>query len=282
MRGKGFGALGATALATAALLLTGSPALAQHGHGHGGGGHAAGFHAVGHVGPAGGFRATGFVAPVRTASFGVGPHVGFRAGVVVGPNGGFRAAGFAVGPRTFVRVGVFRPVGFGFWRPYYPVGLFTPYYGFGSGLFAYSVPSFGGMAFPIYPIVPDLGSGDLNPAPAPPGGGAAAQDQPPPDNAGHLQLNVPENAEVIFDGTKTTQTGSVREFVTPPLVPGSTYSYQITVRYMDAKGKTIEDTRTIRFQPNDWFSIDFTRPAPQQPAAPLPAPKVKTTPEAPK
>jgi uncharacterized protein (TIGR03000 family) len=80
---------------------------------------------------------------------------------------------------------------------------------------------------------------------------------------------VPENAEVQFDGGKTTQTGPVREFVSPPLTPGKVFDYTIVVHYTDANGKVVTDRRVIHVRANDWFRIDFTRPAPPEP---LPAP----------
>ena len=89
--------------------------------------------------------------------------------------------------------------------------------------------------------------------------------------AAHFQLTVPENAEVFVDGVKTVETGTVREFATPKLNPGSRYTYKMTVRYVNAQGKLVEDSRDINFQANDWFGIDFTRPPPAQPL-PTPAP----------
>jgi uncharacterized protein (TIGR03000 family) len=80
---------------------------------------------------------------------------------------------------------------------------------------------------------------------------------------------VPENAEVLFDGGKTTQTGPTREFVSPRLTPGKPFDYTIVVRYTDANGKVVTDRRVIHVRANDWFRIDFTRPAPPEP---LPAP----------
>jgi uncharacterized protein (TIGR03000 family) len=39
-------------------------------------------------------------------------------------------------------------------------------------------------------------------------------------NAAMLELRVPENAEVWFEGDKTSPTGTVRHFVSPSLEPG--------------------------------------------------------------
>jgi uncharacterized protein (TIGR03000 family) len=97
-------------------------------------------------------------------------------------------------------------------------------------------------------------------------GAAPAQTPPPPDNAAHLQLVVPENAEVHVEGDKTTQTGPIREFVSPPLAAGKVFNYAISVRYTDANGKPVNDQRVIHVRANDWFRIDFTRPAPPEPA----------------
>jgi uncharacterized protein (TIGR03000 family) len=84
-----------------------------------------------------------------------------------------------------------------------------------------------------------------------------------------LQLVVPQNAEVLFDGGKTTQTGTTREFVSPKLSPGKLFDYTISVRYLDGNGKDVTDQRVIHVRANDWFRIDFTRPAPPEP---IPAP----------
>jgi uncharacterized protein (TIGR03000 family) len=144
------------------------------------------------------------------------------------------------------------------------VGLYLPYYGYGYGAYA-----------PYYSYYPPVYDGTF----APDGGinlsagGQPAPQRPAPDNLAHLQLTVPANAEVLIDGTTTTQTGTTREFVTPTLTQGSKYSYKFTVRYSDANGKIVEDSRDIRFQANDWFAIDFTRPAPTAPT-PAPVPKI--------
>jgi uncharacterized protein (TIGR03000 family) len=84
---------------------------------------------------------------------------------------------------------------------------------------------------------------------------------PPTDNAAHLRLLVPENAEVLVEGRKTTTTGSVREFVSPPLQPGKNMIYSVLVRYTDDGGKPIEETHSIRVRANDRLSIDCTKPS---------------------
>lgn len=93
--------------------------------------------------------------------------------------------------------------------------------------------------------------------------------QPTP-NAAHLQLLVPENAEVLVEGQKTTTTGTVREFDSPPLTPGKNMIYAITVRYPDVNGKPIEETHSIRVRANDQLRIDCTHPSTAQAAGETP------------
>jgi len=244
--------LGSTTLTTT-LFLTAADA---HGPGGGGGGGGHGGH-----GGYGGYRYGGYNYP----------HYGYAS----------------YGP---YRAGLYAP--YGFYRPYYGfygpglgfggLGLFGMGYGLGYGLGGYGLGGYGlggyglggyGMYSPYYggtTAVPPAG------VMAPPAAGAAGgvvapgqaqqQTQPPPDNAAHLQLVVPQNAEVLFNGDATTQTGPIREFVSPPLTPNKSFDYTITVRYLDSNGKSIADRRVIHVRANDWFRIDFTRPAPPEPA----------------
>lgn len=106
---------------------------------------------------------------------------------------------------------------------------------------------------------------------ATPGGGASSQpaqgagQQPAEKPAGYsarLRLRVPENAEVLVEGRKTASTGTIREFVSPPLEPGKNMIYSVLVRYNEG-GKNMEETHTIRVHANDQLDVDCTH----QPAA---------------
>jgi uncharacterized protein (TIGR03000 family) len=141
----------------------------------------------------------------------------------------------------------------------------------------------GGSAAAAYADIAQIGSsggalgqigssGGGSPSGAPQQGGAAYQPQgpsrspvekipPPTPNSARLQLVVPENAEVLVEGSKTATTGTVREFVSPTLTPGKKMLYAITVRYTDADGKAVEETRTVRVHANDQLRIDCTKPA---------------------
>lgn len=84
------------------------------------------------------------------------------------------------------------------------------------------------------------------------------KERPLPNNAARLELLVPEKAEILIDGRKTTQAGAVRQFVSPPLVPGKNFTYKVTVRYRGDNGSTIEHQHTIRVRANDRARMDFT------------------------
>jgi uncharacterized protein (TIGR03000 family) len=53
----------------------------------------------------------------------------------------------------------------------------------------------------------------------------------PAEASARFDLTVPEGAEVWFDGAKTTQTGSLRRFVTPPLTAGRKHTYEVRVAW---------------------------------------------------
>jgi uncharacterized protein (TIGR03000 family) len=110
---------------------------------------------------------------------------------------------------------------------------------------------------------PSAGGTSTPPAAGP--GQPPAEKQPPPtSNNAHLRIRVPKDAEVLVEGRKTATTGTVREFVSPPLTPGKNMIYSIRVRYSDG-GKKIEETHSIRVHANAQLDIDCTKPANAQP-----------------
>jgi uncharacterized protein (TIGR03000 family) len=71
-----------------------------------------------------------------------------------------------------------------------------------------------------------------------------------------INLRVPANAEVSIDGSRTSQTGRLRSFVTPALERGTEYSYEIQARWM-RDGKPVEQTRKVTFHAGDRLTLDF-------------------------
>jgi uncharacterized protein (TIGR03000 family) len=56
-------------------------------------------------------------------------------------------------------------------------------------------------------------------------------DETPPPGAALVIVKLPEEAELWFDETKTSQDGSYRRFVTPPLERGHRLFYTLRVRW---------------------------------------------------
>ena len=77
-----------------------------------------------------------------------------------------------------------------------------------------------------------------------------------------IDVQVPANAKVWFDGTPTQQTGATRAFVSPPLDANSTYSYTVRAQW-DDNGKMKEETRRVEVRAGQTSTVDFTRPASQ-------------------
>jgi uncharacterized protein (TIGR03000 family) len=203
-----------------------------------------------------------------------------------GHHGGAYHGGYAHAGHYHGGYGGFAPYyGRGFY-PFYGGGFYRPYYGYGLGglgviglgigaggggygLGGYGsyLPYYGGYGLGAPVVVDNSLSVPVQPASPPP-----AQTPPPPDNAAHLQLVVPDTAQVFFGGEQTNQTGPIREFVSPPLTPGKVFTYTIAVRYKAPDGQSINDRRLIHVRANDWFRIDFTRPAPPE-RSPAPRPE---------
>ena len=89
----------------------------------------------------------------------------------------------------------------------------------------YAAPSHYGMRYPGYNAI---SRPELRAAPA--------------DTRAFIQVRVPAAAEIWFDGEKTSQTGSVRDFVSPALQTGRSFTYEIRARWTDEGGKVIEKT----------------------------------------
>lgn len=76
-----------------------------------------------------------------------------------------------------------------------------------------------------------------------------------------VDVRVPANAEVRFDGQLTAEGGALRRFVTPPLQAGTAYTYDVSASWPAAGGTTSRD-RHIEFHAGDRVVVDFTLPSP--------------------
>ncbi len=98
------------------------------------------------------------------------------------------------------------------------------------------------------PVAPYFGA-----MPAAPGADAS-------DLTVHISVRSPADAEIWFEGSKTTQTGAMREFESPELKPGRQYTYEVRARWMQ-DGKKVSQTQTIEVSAGDRKTVDFTKSA---------------------
>ena len=73
-----------------------------------------------------------------------------------------------------------------------------------------------------------------------------------------VQVAVPANAEVWFNGFKTSQGGRVRIYQTPPIDPAKAYGYDVRARWV-SQGKVVDRTRKVRVQVGRTSRVDFLR-----------------------
>jgi uncharacterized protein (TIGR03000 family) len=74
-----------------------------------------------------------------------------------------------------------------------------------------------------------------------------------------LELRVPAEAEIWFNGEKTTQRGTDRVFRTPLLPAGKTFQYEVKVRW-SREGKAEEQTKTIPVRAGEQVRLTFPTP----------------------
>jgi len=111
---------------------------------------------------------------------------------------------------------------------------------------AYAGPTAARMRPTLYPAVAVSGLDSLERE-----SGAAES-----DDRAHIQVILPSgDAEVFFQGSKTTQTGLTRDFVSPPLGKGM-YSYQIRARWT-ANGERVTMSRKVQVRAGERVSVDF-------------------------
>jgi uncharacterized protein (TIGR03000 family) len=98
---------------------------------------------------------------------------------------------------------------------------------------------------------------------------AALPAEPPPEPVVHFTVEVPAAASVFLEGAQTKQTGTSRQYVSPRLVPGKQYVYEIRARWME-NGREVEQTRSMVVKAGDRLTVSFTRPSATEP---LPTPR---------
>jgi uncharacterized protein (TIGR03000 family) len=65
-----------------------------------------------------------------------------------------------------------------------------------------------------------------------------------PDQPATVEVHLPADAELYFDGHRTTKKGSDRVFHTPALEKGKSYHYDVRARWIE-DGKVVEQTQRV-------------------------------------
>jgi len=75
-------------------------------------------------------------------------------------------------------------------------------------------------------------------------------------NAVEINVSVPASAQIWFGNAKTTQGGAFRHFVSPPIVPGFDYVYEVRVAWT-ADGKSMTRNRKVTVHAGDVINLNF-------------------------
>jgi uncharacterized protein (TIGR03000 family) len=220
-------------LAGAVMFVMPSLGQAQHGGGgHGGSAHFGGGHSGGAHFSGGHFR---------------GEHFG-------GHQGGYYYGHHHYYPRYgYGFYGFYPYYGYGpYYNDYYPYDYDTgPYYGsaYDSGYTGSSVTAdpypYAAPLSPAYPY-----SYSFTPSAATPTTG------PVQSNTARLTVTVPPDAQVWFGESETSSKGPVREYQSPPLTPGSRYTYEIRARWND-NGHETRQTQKVEVTAGGHVRVNF-------------------------
>lgn len=81
-----------------------------------------------------------------------------------------------------------------------------------------------------------------------------------------IDVKMPCFGELWVDDFPTQQLGTDRLFRTPPLLKGNEYIYAVKARWMDEKGKPVEQMQPVRLHCGERVLVVFPKPvAPQAP-----------------
>jgi uncharacterized protein (TIGR03000 family) len=144
---------------------------------------------------------------------------------------------------------------------YFGGGRYREYYAYGRGGYGlglmpgpvpwYPDPNPAGAYRPIRP---------LHPPPPPletPLPLAAVPPQHPLALPITVAVQVPADALVWFDGTQTTQTGAAREFFSPPVALGRTYTYEVRAKWKGPDGREVDQTQTVAVEAGQRAIVQF-------------------------
>jgi len=85
----------------------------------------------------------------------------------------------------------------------------------------------------------------------------------PSDNVALVDVHVPAAANLWFEGVRLTQGGTTRRFVTPPLVPGQGYSYEVRASWTE-NGQEVARDRTVQVRAGERVDVDLRGATPRE------------------
>jgi uncharacterized protein (TIGR03000 family) len=88
---------------------------------------------------------------------------------------------------------------------------------------------------------------------------AVQQPQTDPNAAEFTVTVLDPNTQIWFQDHQTQQRGTVREFESPGLQPGQTYTFQIRARVMQ-NGQPVDQFRKVQAQAGQHVTVDFSNP----------------------
>lgn len=84
----------------------------------------------------------------------------------------------------------------------------------------------------------------------------------PGDNVAHLRVLLPAgNAELWVNEALMKKQGKSRSFISPFLMPGKNFVYELKARFKDKKGRIVERTRSVMIHAGSQEIVDFTEPS---------------------
>jgi len=148
-----------------------------------------------------------------------------------------------------------RSYGRGYYPGYYGYGWNTPGYRWSE--YNWSQPSYSWSNPSYYTEGTEgdyygAGAGYAGESYGAPSGGAM-------DNRVVIGVRVPANAEVWFEDQKTSQTGMIRHFASPPLESDRKFTYHIRARWTE-DGRQVEKDRKLEVHPGDQLFVNFMKP----------------------
>jgi len=74
-----------------------------------------------------------------------------------------------------------------------------------------------------------------------------------------VQLHVPADAQVWFDGNATQQQGEWRDYISPPVDTDKPLQYEVRVSWTDANGQKVDKTQAIKVRAGHRSVLDLMR-----------------------